>query len=171
MDLRTILFVDGENLVFRYQDMITAGHIPSSDIVHEPDCFVWHPRMTNLSEFELVRVCYYTSVVGSYERVEEIKQKLAAIIYRAGHGRNQITGQIVPLVFKKPQQSRKTRTVDIHLIIDVLRFAHLDAIDLISCQRGRRLFAPNSGSNASRKASLRWRPFLWSGKISYVWMR
>src|SRR5687767_4218293 len=105
MELRTILFVDGENLVFRYQDQIRKGRIPADVIVHEPDCFVWHPRMTQLSHFDLVRVYYYTAVVGDEQRIEEIKKKLAAIIFHAGRGRDEITGQIVPLVFKKDKQS------------------------------------------------------------------
>ncbi len=133
MDVRTIVFVDGENLVFRFQDQLKAGRIAAPDVVHEPDCFVWHPQITRVSAFGLFRVCYYTSVVGSDERLMEIRQKLSAITYNAtttGLG-TAITGQVVPLVFKKLQQSRKTRVVDIHLIIDVLKYAHLNAIELI----------------------------------------
>lgn len=143
MDLRTILFIDGENLVFRYQDEIKAGRIPADGVVHEPDCFVWHPGITSVSQFGLARVCYYTTVVGSNERVEEIKQKLAAIIFHAVPiGGGQLTGQIVPLVFKKLQQSNKTRVIDIHLIIDVLRFAHSNAVELIYLASGDQPYLP-----------------------------
>ena len=142
MELRTILFVDGENLVFRYQDEIRKGRIPTDVVVHEPDCFVWHPRMTQISNFDLIRVYYYTTVAGDEPRLDEIRRKLAAIIFQTGRGRTQITGQIVPLVFKKDKQSRKTRTVDIHLIIDVLRFAHLNAIDLIYLASGDEDYLP-----------------------------
>src|SRR2546428_8537671 len=99
MDVRTILFVDGENLVFRYQDEVKAGRIPADDVIHEPDCFVWHPGITTVSQCGLFRVCYYTTVVGSDERVEEIKQKLSGIVFKATPpGGGYITGQVVPLV-------------------------------------------------------------------------
>ena len=132
MDIRAILFVDGENLVFRFQEGIKAGRVPADGIVHEQDCFVWHPDITKVSVFGLFRVCYYTSVVGDDKRIEEVKQKLSRITFRAEVSLEQvITGQVIPLVFKKLQQSNKTRIVDIHLVIDVLKYAHLNAVDLI----------------------------------------
>ena len=143
MDIRTILFVDGENLVFRYQDEIKAGQVAADGVVHEPDCFVWHPGITSVSEFGLFRVCYYTSVVGTDERVEEVKRKLASIIFRAiPPGGGQLTGQIVPIVFKKLQKSNKTRVVDIQLIIDVLKYAHSNAADLIYLVSGDKDYLP-----------------------------
>lgn len=143
MDVRTILFVDGENLVFRYQEEIKAGRVSADGVVHEPDCFVWHPGITSVSQFGLFRVCYYTTIVGADERVEEMKQKLAEIVYRAvPPGGGYITGQIVPLVFKKLQKSNKTRVVDIHLIIDVLKYAHSNAVDLIYLVSGDQDYLP-----------------------------
>ena len=143
MDIRAILFVDGENLVWRYQDQVSAGRIPADGVVHEPDCFVWHPGITTVSQHGLFRVCYYTTVVGSDERVEEIKQKLSRIVFEATvPGGGQITGQVVPLVFKKLQRSNKTRVVDIHLIIDVMKYAHLNAVDMIYLVSGDQDYLP-----------------------------
>jgi uncharacterized LabA/DUF88 family protein len=134
---RTILFIDGENLVFRYQDAVKAGRVPNEGVVHEPDCFVWHPSLTSISVLHLIRVCYYTSVVGDDPKVEQVKQKLASIMYQCDSTPEMSkTGQIVPMVFKKLQKSTKTRVVDIHLIIDVLRFAHSNAVDLIYLASG-----------------------------------
>ena len=143
MDLRAILFVDGENLVFRYQEEIRLGRIPADGVIHEPDCFVWHPGITSVSHFDLFRVCYYTTVVGSDDYIEQIRQKLAKIVFRAtAMGPSHISGQIVPRVFKKPQKSTKTRSVDIHLIIDVLQYAHLNAVDLIYLASGDQDYLP-----------------------------
>ena len=41
-----ILLVDGENLVFRYQEMVAAGREPKPDVVHIKDVLVWHNAMT-----------------------------------------------------------------------------------------------------------------------------
>lgn len=137
MDHRTILFVDGENLVFRFQDELRAGRVAADGVIHEPDCFVWHPGITSISHFDLFRVCYYTTVIGDDARVEEIKQRLSKVVFNAiGPNNTAISGQVVPMVFKKPQQSRKTRVVDIHLIIDVLRYAHSNAIEIIYLASG-----------------------------------
>ena len=143
MDVRTILFIDGENLVFRYQAEVTAGRIPADGVIHEPDCFVWHPGITTVSQFGLFRVCYYTTVVGSEERVEESKQKLSKIVFKVtALGGVGITGQVVPLVFKKLQKSNKTRVVDIRLIIDVMKYAHLNAVDMIYLVSGDQDYLP-----------------------------
>src|SRR5712692_5613726 len=143
MDIRTILFVDGENLVFRFQDELKAGRTPADGVIHEPDCFVWHPGITHISHFGLFRVCYYTTVTGDDSRLESIKQKLAAIVFNAvTPGGPVITGQVVPVVFKKLQKSTKTRVVDIHLITDVLRYAHSDAAELIYLVSGDQDYLP-----------------------------
>ena len=143
MDFRTILFVDGENLVFRYQDELKSGRVAADGVIHEPDCFVWHPRITHISHFGLFRVYYYTTVIGDDDRVEEIKQRLSSIVFNAtGPDNIGITGQVVPIVFKKLQKSRKTRVVDIHLIIDVLRYTHLNAIEIVYLVGGDEDYLP-----------------------------
>jgi len=143
MDIRAVLFVDGENLVFRYQESLKAGRKPANGVIHEPDVFVWHPGVTTVTSFDLFRVCYYTTVVGDDQRLEQIKQKLASIIFKADTtGDSVMTGQIVPLIFKKPQKSNKTRVVDIHMIIDVMKYAHLNVVDLIYLISGDQDYLP-----------------------------
>ena len=66
---RVLAFVDGENLVCRYQAMLDAGRIGRSDVTHIQDSFVWSPRVTRWSDMDLLRVQYYTSVVGDDQRV------------------------------------------------------------------------------------------------------
>ncbi len=141
--LRAILFVDGENLVFRYQDAISNGAVPAEGVVHEADCFVWHAALTQISHLDLLRVCYYTTVTGSDEKVVEIKEKLARIAYSAQSvGGGTIAGQLYPVVFKKLQKSRKTRVVDIQLIIDVMRYSFSNAIDLVYLVSGDQDYLP-----------------------------
>ena len=37
----------------------------------------------------------------------------------------------MPVVFKKPRQSQKTRNVDIQVVIDVMRFAFTDEVERV----------------------------------------
>lgn len=36
-----LIFVDGENLFLRYQEMLKAGRKPAPGNVHVQDCFIW----------------------------------------------------------------------------------------------------------------------------------
>jgi len=134
---RAILLVDGENLVFRYQEMLKAGRKPLPDVVHLPDVFVWHDSVTTHAAFGYTRVCYYTSVVGDDDAVATTKAEIGKILFRCSpDARMQYTGQLVPRVFKKLAKSKKTRNVDIQIIIDVMRSAHAAAHDLIVVASG-----------------------------------
>ena len=132
-----MMFVDGENLVMRYQESLTKGKKPRNGVKHEPDCFVWHPDLTKRSAFNFVRVTYYTSVVGDEPKVLDVKDKLSKIIFECDPDRaTKLTGQIVPTVFKKPAKSQKTRSVDIRIVIDVMRYAFSSSVDLIYLASG-----------------------------------
>jgi uncharacterized LabA/DUF88 family protein len=136
---RSILFVDGENLCMRYQEMLAAGSSPRPGVVHLPDTFVWHSRMTRTDNFQLckiVRVCYYTSVVGDEPQVVEVKQQLSQIDFESRGDDGSMGGRIVPVVYKKPAKSRKTRNVDIQIVIDIMRFAFTDEIDRVYLASG-----------------------------------
>ena len=73
------IFVDGENLVFRYQEMCTAGRTPKAGIIHIPDVFVWHSGITQSGDIDLLRVGYYTSAVGDDAKLDELRLKIARI--------------------------------------------------------------------------------------------
>ncbi|MGD7035160.1 hypothetical protein [Methylotuvimicrobium buryatense] len=38
---RMMVFVDGENLVLRFQAMVAEGRMPIDDIAYEKDIYVW----------------------------------------------------------------------------------------------------------------------------------
>jgi uncharacterized LabA/DUF88 family protein len=136
---RAILFVDGENLTMRFQAMVAAGARPKNDTIHEPDVFVWrdslvggdHHRLENI-----VRTYYYTSVVGDELQVAEIKRQLARIEFSSRADDGSTTGNIVPVVFKKPARSQKTRNVDIRVVLDIMRFAFTDEVDRVYLASG-----------------------------------
>src|SRR5712692_1018564 len=108
---KVMIFVDGENLVMRYQAMLAQGYDSADGVIYEPDFFVWHPDISSHTLFDIVRVCYYTSVVGDENKITEAKNKIAKVIYQFHSENVQGSGQIYPCVFKKPAQSKKTRSV------------------------------------------------------------
>ena len=78
---RMMIFVDGENLVFRYQDMLSKGFIPHVHNSYEKDIFVWNQNsLVNLQkQHEILRATYYTYASGDDERLYDIKQKLKSL--------------------------------------------------------------------------------------------
>src|ERR1041385_3884638 len=74
-----IVLADGENLVFRYQDLLNAGRKPNSNVVHIQDVLVWHPSVTAVQGWSALRVNYYTSAVAAEDRIAELEQQIAKI--------------------------------------------------------------------------------------------
>ena len=134
---RSILFVDGENLVFRYQDMVASGRTPAQKVIHIPDVFVWHPDVLSWHGLGSVfRVAYYTSVVGDDQRVSDMSKAIAANTFSSPTDLGGTNGQLVPVVFKKPARSQKSRNVDIQIVIDVMRYAFTDEVDRVYIASG-----------------------------------
>src|SRR5262245_22044361 len=99
---RVMAFVDGENLVCRYQDMLASGKKLNPSVIHEKDAFVWHPNVGGAFHDQTVRIGYYTSVVGTDEKVEEVTSKLANLVALPAHKVKSPTAQrVVPFVFKR----------------------------------------------------------------------
>jgi uncharacterized LabA/DUF88 family protein len=136
---RSMLFVDGENLTIRFQEMEKAGRTRKTSVSHQQDAYVWSPQVTK-SLYDgldnVVRVHYYTSATGDEVAITNLHDDISKLGYTSpsAHGHN--FGQLVPLVFKKLNRSKKTRNVDIHIIIDVMRYAFNDSIDRIYLASG-----------------------------------
>jgi uncharacterized LabA/DUF88 family protein len=122
---RAIIFVDGENLLLRYQAMLEAGRKPLSSVIHEPDTFVWMPQISDYSGWYLTRVSYYTSHVGDPDCLQRLAERLASIryTYQAGFG------FLNPHIFKKQKRGDSTKSVDINLVTDMLRHTYNHSID------------------------------------------
>lgn len=142
---RSILFADGENLTFRYQEMVKAGRVPRSDTVHVPETFVWNSNVTR-SKYDaldnVIRVHYYTSATGDHDKIASLQEKLSEQTFVSPTSAGLHRGQIVPLVFKKISQSKKTRNVDIQIVIDIMRYVFTDAIDRVYLASGDGDYAP-----------------------------
>lgn len=121
---KSILLVDGENMVMRFQDMMANGYQPFENVVHQTDCFVWNPRMNHpVSSFD--RVCYYTSVAGDDVKMRFVEESISKIII----GSVPAIISPIPFVFKRPKDSRKLKMVDIQIVIDALKYASTDVYD------------------------------------------
>ena len=131
MQYKTIILVDGENLVMRYQRMLSDGKKPLEGILHERDCFVWHPQIFK-NYVDIVRVGYYTTVAGDDAKLNTIEQKISEAPYDFETLATQSwEGTLVPHVFKKSMKEAKTKSVDINLTIDALRYAYGNSIDKV----------------------------------------
>ena len=129
-------FVDGENLVFRYQAMCKEGAVPKANVIHVPDVVVWHPSITENMYGEFVRISFYQTVVGAEERINEAKQAICDIEYafegsETSRDEPYYCGNLVPRVFKKENKNSKTKSVDINLTVDMLRHAINGPIDVL----------------------------------------
>ena len=109
----------------------------------------------------MLRVGYYTSVVGDDNRLAAVQTLMADCSYGVhGAGMRDYYGtcQINPRVFKKAQRSNKSRLVDINITIDVMRHACARDIDVVYLLSGDGDFRRAcSGGVTQRAEVLRWR--------------
>lgn len=135
---KTIVFVDGENLVVRYQEMAKQGLAPRPEVSHIEDCFVWSSGLLKYQpEIDTLRVNYYTHVVGGDEKVAEVSSAIASTLFQS-----RIQTRLLPRIHKKPAKSNKTKVVDIDITMDVMRIALTQPIDLIHLISGDGDFVP-----------------------------
>ena len=129
-DYRWMLFVDGENLTIRAQELANLKGLLKQGPYFEPDVFVWYPYFSaTMPPFQrrspqrrqlhgyAIRSYYYTSVVGDDPKLQSIENALWTIGF-------------TPRVFKKDARREKTKGVDIALSTDVLTNGFLDNYDI-----------------------------------------
>ncbi len=134
---RIMGFVDGENLVFRYQEMLLKGYVPRDDLLfHERDIAVWSPTFTHLAKHhEILRVTYYTYVVGDEDRVTSVRETLRGLTFNK-HMASLLPHSVTPCVFKKEAKARSGKGVDIQLCVDVLSHVYRGNTDAILLMSG-----------------------------------
>ena len=133
----TLIFVDGENLWHRYQDLLKGGRTPRPDNIVIDGCFVWNNRTLERDDlWKVKRLSYYTSTVGDDKHVREVKESISAAKFRSTVDRRldskgaeetwTQTGQIVPFVRKKSSKSNKESICDIAIAVDTMRSCYRD---------------------------------------------
>ena len=123
---RWMLFVDGENLTFRAQEVLhDAGVAPIEGRYWRKDCFIWKPQTTGSQrvygagtiDSNSIRSYYYTSLTGDEPALEQVRRSLWDL-------------QFTPRVFKKSRQGEKAKGVDISLTKDMLVHAFNNHYDV-----------------------------------------
>src|SRR5438445_5833669 len=140
-----IYLIDGENLVNRFQAMQEGGHKPKPDIIHIPDVFVWSPSIMTAVTGDIGdvrRVSYYTSAVGDDERIAAIESQIRSFTYTCKGEKFSRINALFPRVFKKHGKTRRSRSVDINIVIDALRYTRAGTIGIVGLVSGDADFAP-----------------------------
>jgi uncharacterized LabA/DUF88 family protein len=121
MKKRLISLIDGENLVFRYQEMLGKGRVPHNENFHVQDVMVWNNGLLGLPiEYDVVRATYCTSVFGDAVRAREVRDTVQTQMYACGDEKSRVWQRLSGAVFPKSQRSRKSKIVDMRVCIDAL---------------------------------------------------
>jgi uncharacterized LabA/DUF88 family protein len=142
-----MLFIDGDNLLARYEAMCTAGYTPHSTVTHEPDSFVWSPQFAiplpppYPNHVLLQRAYYYCSVVGAHEKLATVESRLKSLaaLYELPAAS---FCALHPVVFKKENRKDKASGIDVRMAVDALTHIYNDNLDVISIVSGDGDFLP-----------------------------
>lgn len=139
---RGMAFIDGENLVCRYQDMLKSGFTPLNRegvVTHRQDIYVFNPRMFSYSHINILRATIYTSAVADEDKINEIKSQIQALSYdQYGEGGK----SVFPFIVKKNKDGRQSKGVDIQLTVDLLSHSFRHNIEVAFIATGDADFIP-----------------------------
>ena len=122
MSDKTFVLIDGENLIIRFQDMVSLGWTPVAGVIHEQDQFVWFRKAIYWSSQEIFRVGYYTTFVGADDELEAFRKRISETPFISTVPHKVDThGTLNPHVFKKSKKGKGTKSVDINMCVDALR--------------------------------------------------
>jgi len=127
---RMMYFIDGENLVLRYQAMKAKGYIPYSTVIHQQDEYLWAQNIWTPGDHRIVRAYYYSSVSGDDDKIQAVTQRVKQFPIRS----NVPDGSaktLNPCIFKKPKKSMKAKGVDIQMTVDILTHIYQDNLDTL----------------------------------------
>ena len=133
---RMMVFIDGENLVLRYQDMVSQGRIPWGNTAYLPDIYVFTPKSVEVGLNQVIRATYYTYAFGSEERIQEICEEIKGVQYcqyydpENSNASGLLDSSLYPCVFRKIK-GKKAKGVDIQLTVDILTNVYMDNIDTV----------------------------------------
>lgn len=145
---RVMAFIDGENLVYRYQKMVEDGRqrddFKLRELQHEKDIFIWHPEIVKPPlewKYDLVRVTFYTSVIGNQEKIDEIRDRIK--LFRFSTGPDSLgTHSVTPYVNKRGKNERESKGVDLKIALDVLSNVYRNNSDVVLLFSGDGDFLP-----------------------------
>lgn len=143
---RMMVFVDGENLVARFQAMTESGRMPLADVKHKRDTYVWSIPTVQPGLNVVSRATYYTYAVGSGNVVDEVATELQSLRFQqytvcGENFTSQLVQTLYPRVFSKPK-NRSGKGVDIQMTVDVLTNVYQNNLDTVYLVSGDGDYAP-----------------------------
>ncbi|HYL19968.1 MAG TPA: NYN domain-containing protein [Burkholderiales bacterium] len=132
---RMMAFIDGENLVARYQAMLVGGRKPYDHIAYQRDVLVWLPGVIWPGLNVVLRATYYTYVIGNEEVVAATStmiRKLTFVQYSVPgqSATSRLINTLTPRVFAKPK-NRSGKGVDIQMTVDILSNIYQNNVDTV----------------------------------------
>ncbi|MHC5722580.1 MAG: NYN domain-containing protein [Nostoc sp.] len=128
---KVMFFIDGENIVFRYQStQIKNTSKQSICSFHESDVYVWQP-LKEIPDYppyqnEVIRAYYYTSVFGDDVKISNVSNSLRNIPIFAEKPQT-----LYPVVLKKERKGDKAKGVDIQMTVDILSHVFQNNVDTV----------------------------------------
>ena len=110
-------------------------------------------------------------MVADDARLMSTKEQIARTMYKyTYHIEDNMRGdaQIVPVLYKKPSKSRKSRQVDIQINIDMMRFAQNPNIGLLYLISGDGDYLPLLQRSCGMGRSFTWRLYLQDWRPNFV---
>jgi len=139
---RMMIFADGENLVFRFQEMIKQGFVQHDGVLHRQDSYVWTSGFSHLAlQHEILRATYYTYAIGDAAKMSQVKAELQQLTFLK-HMASRLPNNLTPHVFKKENRSRSGKGVDIQLCVDVLTHVYRKNVDSVLLLSGDGDYVP-----------------------------
>jgi uncharacterized LabA/DUF88 family protein len=140
---RMMIFIDGENLVFRYQAMLAKGWVPRQDeVTHIEDVVIWCPRFAHgIGLDEVLCATYYTYAIGDELKLKQIRETIKELTFYP-HNNSRLPNNLTPQVFKKESKTAKAKGVDIQLTVDILNHVHRNNVDTVMLLSGHGDYIP-----------------------------
>ena len=136
---RMMVFIDGENLVFRFQDMLD-GRVPRENVSHIQDAVAWEAQVVTPMMHNIIRATYYTYVVGDDQKLDEVAGDIKRLSFTT-HPSSQLPHCLTPCVYKK-KKGEKGKGVDIKMTVDILTHVHHNNVDTVYLVSGDGDFLP-----------------------------
>ena len=129
---RMMVFIDGENLIMRFQDMKKTykinEHLFQNDTSIINDVYVWNWHMLPcVGMHEVIRCTLYTYVQGDPVKTKDVENTIRILTFPK-HRNSMLPNLITPCIFNK-KKGGKAKGVDIGICVDALSHAARDHYD------------------------------------------
>lgn len=128
-------FIDGENLVCRYQAMLALGRTPTNEVKHRRDIFAWGLGSIQPGLNVVLRATYYTYAFGGHNVDQDVSREIQSLCFTQYSPIGQpiasrLGNNLYPKVFTKPKD-RSGKGVDIQMTVDVLSNTYQNNLDVV----------------------------------------